>query len=48
MLEKDSARFGILEVEDKKVGYKSIIVQYDDSIPRKRAEEINLILENKE
>ena len=48
MLEKDSARFGILEVDNEKVGYKSIIVQYDDSIPKKRAEELNSILENKE
>jgi predicted phosphodiesterase len=47
MLEKDCARFGILEITEEKVFYKLINVNYDDTLPRKRAEEINAILEKK-
>lgn len=44
MLEKDSARFGILDVSEEKVVYKSIIAHYDDSLPRRRMEEIYSLL----
>ena len=44
MLEKDCAHYGILDVSEEKIAYKSIIVNYDDSIPRKRMEEIYSIL----
>lgn len=44
MLEKDVARYGIIDVTPEKVAYKSIIVNYDDSLPRKRAMEIHSIL----
>ena len=44
MLEKDSARFGILDVSEEKVVYKSIIAHYDDSLPRRRMQEIYSLL----
>lgn len=44
MLEKDSARFGILDVSEEKVAYKSIIAHYDDSLPRRRMQEIYSLL----
>ena len=44
MLFENEARFGIVDVTPEKVVYKLIIVNYDDSTPRKRAEEINAIL----
>lgn len=44
MLEKDSARFGILDVSEEKVVYKSIIAHYDDSLPRRRTQEIYSLL----
>lgn len=40
MLEKDSAYYGILEITPEKVAYKSFICNYDDTIPRKRKQEI--------
>ena len=44
MLEKDSARYGIVDVTPEKVAYKSFIAKYDDSLPRKRLQEINSLL----
>ena len=44
MLEKDSARYGILEVSQEKVTYKAFIAHYDDSLPRRRMEEIYSLL----
>ena len=44
MLEKDSAYYGILDVDNKKVTYKSFICHYDDTLPRKRKAEIYKIL----
>lgn len=44
MLEKDVARYGILDVAEGKVAYKSFNVSYDDSLPRKRALEIHSLL----
>ena len=44
MLEKDSARYGILDVTEEKVAYKSFIARYDDSLPRRRMEEIYSLL----
>lgn len=44
MLEKDVARYGILDVAEGKVAYKSFNVSYDDSLPRKRAMEIHALL----
>ena len=44
MLEKDCARYGILDVTEEKVAYKSLIATYDDTIPRKRMEEIYALL----
>lgn len=44
MLEKDVARYGILDVTEGKVAYKSFNVSYDDSLPRKRAMEIHALL----
>ncbi|MBR2336596.1 MAG: metallophosphoesterase family protein [Clostridia bacterium] len=44
MLEKDCARYGILDVTPEKVTYKSITCNYDDTIPRKRMEEIYSLL----
>ena len=44
MLEKDSAHYGILDVSEEKVAYKSIIAHYDDSLPRRRKEEIYSLL----
>lgn len=46
-LEKDAARFGILDIDGKKVGYKAINAYYDDSLARKSTEMLNGIL-NKE
>ena len=44
MLEKDCARYGILDVTEEKVTYKSLIATYDDTIPRKRMQEIYALL----
>jgi predicted phosphodiesterase len=44
MLEKDCAHYGILDVTEEKVTYKSLIATYDDTIPRKRMEEIYALL----
>ena len=44
MLEKDCAHYGILDVTEEKVTYKSFIATYDDTIPRKRMEEIYALL----
>ena len=44
MLEKDCARYGIVEVSPEKVAYKSFIATYDDSLPRIRQQEINSLL----
>ena len=44
MLEKDCAHYGILDVTEEKVAYKSLIATYDDTIPRKRMEEIYALL----
>lgn len=44
MLEKDCAHYGILDVTEEKVTYKSLICHYDDTIPRKRMEEIYALL----
>ena len=44
LLEKDSARYGIVDVTPQKVVYKSFIAKYDDSLPRKKMEEIYAIL----
>lgn len=44
MLEKDVAKFGIVEVTQEKVVYKSINVDYDDTLPRKRMVEIHQLL----
>ena len=44
MLEKDCARYGIVEVSLEKVAYKSFIATYDDSLPRRRLQEINSLL----
>lgn len=43
-LEKDCARFGILDVDGDKLAYKAINAYYDDSVPRKKTEELNAIL----
>ena len=43
-LEKDCARFGILDIDGDKLAYKAINAYYDDSIPRKKTEELNAIL----
>lgn len=44
MLEKDSARYGILDVTEEKVVYKSLVARYDDSLPRRRMQEIYALL----
>ena len=44
LLEKDCARYGIVDITPEKVVYKSFIAHYDDSLPRKRMEEIYSIL----
>ncbi len=36
----DSARFGILEIDGDKLSYKTINAYYDDSLPRKKTEEL--------
>jgi hypothetical protein len=36
--------YGILDVTEEKVTYKSLIATYDDTIPRKRMEEIYALL----
>ena len=43
-LEKDCARFGILDIDGDKLAYKAINAYYDDSVPRKKTEELNAIL----
>ena len=43
-LEKDCARFGILDIDGGKLAYKAINAYYDDSVPRKKTEELNEIL----
>ena len=42
--QKDTARFGLLEIDGKKVLYKPINVYYDDSIARETTERLNRIL----
>ena len=44
MLEKDCARYGILDVSEEKVVYKSFNAYYDDSLPRRRMQEIYSLL----
>ena len=43
-LEKDCARFGILDIDGDKLAYKAINAYYNDSVPRKKTEELNAIL----
>ena len=36
----DTARFGIVEIEGDKVGYKSINAHYDESVPKQKTEKL--------
>ncbi len=46
-LQKDTARFGLLEIDGKKVVYKPINAYYDDSTARETTERLNRILNEK-
>lgn len=43
-LQKDTARFGMLEINGEKIAYKPINAYYDDSTARKTTERLNEIL----